>query len=29
MRADDAAEIDTTHLSIEEVVDVVLGLVPA
>ena len=29
MRADDAAEIDTTHMSIAEVVDVVLGLVPA
>ena len=29
MKADDAAEIDTTHLSIEDVVDVVLGLVPA
>lgn len=29
MRADDAAEIDTTHLSIDEVVDVVIGLVPA
>ncbi|MEY2399359.1 MAG: CMP/dCMP kinase [Actinomycetota bacterium] len=29
MKADDAAEIDTTNLSIEEVVGVVLGLVPA
>ena len=29
MRADDAVEIDTTHLSIEDVVDAVLGLVPA
>ncbi len=29
MRADDAAEIDTTNLSIDEVVDVVIGLVPA
>jgi len=29
MRADDAAEIDTTHLSIAEVVDVVIGLVQA
>lgn len=29
MRADDAAEIDTTDLSIEQVVDVVIGLVPA
>lgn len=29
MRADDAAEIDTTYMSIEEVVDVVLALVPA
>lgn len=29
MRADDAVEIDTTHLSIDEVVDVVVGLVPA
>lgn len=29
MRADDAAEIDTTHLSIDEVVDVIVGLVPA
>jgi cytidylate kinase len=29
MRADDAAEIDTTHLSIDEVVAVVIGLVPA
>lgn len=28
MRADDAVEIDTTHLSIDEVVDVVIGLVP-
>jgi len=28
MRADDAVEIDTTHLSIEDVVDVVMGLVP-
>ena len=28
MRADDAVEIDTTHLSIDDVVDVVLGLVP-
>ena len=27
MRADDAAEIDTTDLSIDEVVDVVIGLV--
>lgn len=27
MRADDAVEIDTTHLSIDEVVSVVLGLV--
>jgi CMP/dCMP kinase len=29
MRADDAVEIDTTHLSIDDVVDAVLGLVPA
>ncbi len=29
MRADDAAEIDTTNLSIDEVVDVVIGLVSA
>jgi cytidylate kinase len=29
MRAEDAVEIDTTHLSIEDVVDAVLGLVPA
>ncbi|MDP1792873.1 MAG: (d)CMP kinase [Acidimicrobiales bacterium] len=29
MRADDAAEIDTTNLSIDDVVDVVIGLVPA
>lgn len=29
MKADDAAEIDTTNLSIEEVVDLVVGLVPA
>ena len=29
MRADDAAEIDTTDLSIDQVVDVVIGLVPA
>jgi len=29
MRADDAVEIDTTHLSIDEVVDAVIGLVPA
>jgi CMP/dCMP kinase len=29
MRADDAVEIDTTHLSIDDVVTVVLGLVPA
>ncbi|HVT77316.1 MAG TPA: (d)CMP kinase [Acidimicrobiales bacterium] len=28
MRADDAVEIDTTHLSIDGVVDVVMGLVP-
>jgi cytidylate kinase len=28
MRADDAVEIDTTHLSIDDVVDVVIGLVP-
>src|SRR5690349_8840834 len=28
MRADDAVEIDTTDLSIDEVVDVVVGLVP-
>jgi cytidylate kinase len=28
MRADDAVEIDTTDLSIDDVVDVVLGLVP-
>jgi cytidylate kinase len=28
MRADDAVEIDTTNLSIDEVVDVVVGLVP-
>lgn len=28
MRADDAVEIDTTHLSIDDVVDVVMGLVP-
>jgi cytidylate kinase len=28
MRADDAVEIDTTHLSIDEVVDAVIGLVP-
>jgi CMP/dCMP kinase len=28
MRADDAVEIDTTHLSVEDVVDVVIGLVP-
>jgi cytidylate kinase len=29
MRADDAVEIDTTHLSIDDVVAVVVGLVPA
>jgi cytidylate kinase len=29
MRADDAVEIDTTHLGIDDVVAVVLGLVPA
>jgi cytidylate kinase len=29
MRADDAVEIDTTHLSVDDVVAVVLGLVPA
>ena len=29
MRAEDAVEIDTTHLSIDEVVDAVIGLVPA
>jgi cytidylate kinase len=28
MRADDAVEIDTTNLSIEDVVEVVMGLVP-
>ena len=28
MRADDAVEIDTTHLSIDEVVDAVVGLAP-
>jgi cytidylate kinase len=28
MRADDAVEIDTTHLSVEDVVEVVMGLVP-
>jgi cytidylate kinase len=28
MRADDAVEIDTTHLSIDDVIDVVMGLVP-
>jgi CMP/dCMP kinase len=28
MRADDAVEIDTTNLSIDDVVDVVMGLVP-
>ena len=29
MRAEDAVEIDTTHLSIDDVVSAVLGLVPA
>lgn len=29
MRADDAVEIDTTYMSIDDVVEVVLGLVPA
>ncbi len=29
MRAEDAVEIDTTHLSIDDVVEVVLGMVPA
>jgi CMP/dCMP kinase len=28
MRADDAVEIDTTHLSVDDVVDVVIGLMP-
>ncbi|MEY2471787.1 MAG: CMP/dCMP kinase [Actinomycetota bacterium] len=28
MRAEDAVEIDTTHLSIDDVVEVVMGLVP-
>jgi cytidylate kinase len=28
MRADDAVEIDTTHLSVDDVIDVVMGLLP-
>ena len=28
MRADDAVEIDTTHMSVDDVVDVVIGLLP-